>query len=132
MDLMTNSSSVISELSLHKIKGFSVASHRFPPQFFVPIERFDPCTVAHPNSTAPCFYTLENPVTSPYSFIFCLLARRCPVLVQHSVTGTATSFRGSPAFLAILFFPPLDARARTSIEVERHARRRRERREENS
>lgn len=33
-------------------------------------------------------------------------ARRCHVLVQHSVTGTATSFRGSLAFLTILFFPP--------------------------
>lgn len=78
------------------------------------------------------FVPWREPSSHPRSLFYFLLGRRCPVLVQHSVTGTATSFRGSPVFLAILFFPPLDARARTFIEVERHARRRRERREENS
>lgn len=94
----------------------------------------DPCTVAHPNpdlSPRRAALVILSPFLSPFFVLFFLFFlfsfdRRCLVLVQHSLTGTATSFRGSLAFLAIFFFfPPSITRA--SIEVVRHARRRRDR-----
>lgn len=57
-----------------------------------------------------CPPQLNRPLLNPESlvprvFFYFFVRSPCPVLVQHSVTGIATSFRGSPAFLAILFFP---------------------------